>query len=410
MKKMFTRPLARMTGMIQRLRNVMGVKGADRSHLRVALAYHEQGLLDAAFDYYRRCPASTPLQAGLYQLANDYEHRGWFGKAHTVFKHLEHLEPGNPDIVERAANSQQQLLKQLGATAAPNILPDTGDTVFGRFRLTSILGHGAMGIVYGATEIDSGREVAVKTFGFSASQDEDEMAEVSFRFAREYASARRLSHPNIVAVLDAGEVDGHAFLAMERLAGHDLSRYCHPDYLLPVETVINIACQCALALDYAHSHNVVHRDIKPSNIMYDPASGTVKITDFGVARILDASKTRTGTVLGTPDYMSPEQCEGQKADGRADLFSLGVVMFQLICGYLPFTGDNMAELMSAVVTKPPQNMIPGVDPAIVKVIHNAMTKKPQKRYQRGASMAEHLRTCQQRIGGGSVLSSEIATE
>ncbi len=156
----------------------------------------------------------------------------------------------------------------------------------------------------------------------------------------------------------------------------------------------------AEALDYAHKEKVVHRDIKPSNIMYDPDSHTVKLADFGIARLTDSSKTRTGTVLGTPNYMSPEQCMGKRVDGRADLFSLGVVLYQLCSGELPFKGDSMATLMYSIVNDPPidiKKVKPDISPALRKVIHNAIGKKPEKRYQTGKKMAQHLRVCLERM-------------
>jgi serine/threonine protein kinase len=170
--------------------------------------------------------------------------------------------------------------------------------------------------------------------------------------------------------------------------------------LLPLAKVIQIAIDCAEGLDYAHSQKVVHRDIKPSNIMYDPETGVVKITDFGIARITDSSKTRTGTVLGTPNYMSPEQCMGKKVDGRSDLFSLGVLIYQLSSGTLPFNGDSMATLMYSIVNDPPidiKKQKADIPSTLRKVIHNAIGKKPEKRYQSGKKMADHLRVCLERL-------------
>lgn len=165
--------------------------------------------------------------------------------------------------------------------------------------------------------------------------------------------------------------------------------------------MLKIARDCALALDYAHKQKVVHRDIKPSNIMYDPDTGTAKITDFGIARITDSSKTRTGMVLGTPNYMSPEQCMGKRVDGRADIFSLGVVIYQLVSGELPFSGDSMATLMYSIVNEPPvdiKKVVPDINPALRKVIHNAIGKRPEKRYQDGKKLAAHLSICMERMG------------
>jgi len=226
---------------------------------------------------------------------------------------------------------------------------------------------------------------------------------VKERFFREAQSAGRLNHPNIVAIYDAGEEQDLAYIAMEFLKGSDLAKYTTPETLLPLETVIDLVAKCADALDYAHKQSIVHRDIKPGNIMYDPESGVVKITDFGIARITDSSKTRTGTVLGTPNYMSPEQALGDKVDGRSDLFSLGVVLYQLSTGHLPFTADSMATLLYKIVNE--QQPDPGelrrdLPSSLRKVIQNALGKQPDRRYQTGAKFAEHLRMVRQRMAQG----------
>ncbi|WP_265947836.1 serine/threonine-protein kinase [Dechloromonas sp. A34] len=150
------------------------------------------------------------------------------------------------------------------------------------------------------------------------------------------------------------------------------------------------------ALDYAHARNVVHRDIKPANIMYEPESDQVKVTDFGIARITDSSRTKTGMVLGTPSYMSPEQLAGKKIDGRSDLFSLGVMLYQLCSGQLPFTGESLAQLMFKIANDTPADILsiaPGLPPMVAAVIDKALRKNIEERYQRGAVMAADLRAC-----------------
>ena len=233
---------------------------------------------------------------------------------------------------------------------------------------------------------------------------DDELVEVKERFFREAESAGRLNHANIVSIYDAGEESDLAYIAMELLKGYDLDAHIKPEELLPIETVLEIVIQCAEGLDYAHTQNVVHRDIKPSNIMYDPDAGIAKITDFGIARITDSSKTRTGTVLGTPNYMSPEQCMGKKVDGRADLFSLGVVLYQMVSGSLPFKGESMATLMYSIVNDRPvdiKTIKADINPTLRKVIHNAIGKKPEKRYQSGKKMASHLKVCLERMASST---------
>ena len=216
------------------------------------------------------------------------------------------------------------------------------------------------------------------------------------RFFREAETAGRLNHQNIVTMYDAGEEHDLAYIAMEFLKGQDLVPFTKPGQLLPLPKVISIVARVADALAYAHSNNVVHRDIKPANVMYEPESDQVKVTDFGIARITDSSKTKTGMVLGTPSYMSPEQLSGKKIDGRSDLFSLGVTLYQMLCGQLPFVGDSMAQLMFKIAneTHPDVRSVnPAVPDALVVVIDRALCKDIDQCYQSGDEMARDLRNC-----------------
>jgi serine/threonine-protein kinase len=188
---------------------------------------------------------------------------------------------------------------------------------------------------------------------------------------------------------------------MELLKGKDLIPYTKPENLLPVDKVVSIIARVADALGYAHKQNIVHRDIKPANIMYEPERDSPKVTDFGIARITDSSKTRTGMVLGTPSYMSPEQLSGKKVDGRSDLFSLGVSLYQLLCGSLPFAGDSMAHLMFRISNEPATDILSvrrDLPPALVAFLDKAMAKDADKRYQTGEEFAAALRTL---VRGGS---------
>jgi serine/threonine protein kinase len=242
--------------------------------------------------------------------------------------------------------------------------------------------------------------VAIKTMALAQEFEADELEDVKARFFREAETAGRLNHPNIVTMYDAGEEHDLAYIAMEFLKGKDLVMYTrHPD-LLPLPKVLSIIARVAEALGYAHSLNVVHRDIKPANIMYDPESDTVKVTDFGIARITDSSKTKTGMVLGTPSYMSPEQLSGVKIEGRSDLFSLGVSLYQLACGKLPFAGDSMAQLMFRIANEPHLDILsvkPDVPPCVAAIINKALAKKVEDRYENGYAMAEAIRQCAARL-------------
>jgi serine/threonine-protein kinase len=198
----------------------------------------------------------------------------------------------------------------------------------GRYRIESEIGRGSMGAVYLGRDPQIGRQVAIKTLALGREFGADKLAEARERFFREAETAGRLQHPDIVTIFDAGEAGDLAWIAMEYVKGADLQRYTVPGRLLPVPQVLELVARVAEALSYAHSQGVVHRDIKPANVMVDPEGGTVKVMDFGVARMDDSSRTRTGIVLGTPSFMSPEQMSGRRTDGRSDLYSLGVMLFQ----------------------------------------------------------------------------------
>ncbi|MDE2310708.1 MAG: serine/threonine protein kinase, partial [Betaproteobacteria bacterium] len=194
----------------------------------------------------------------------------------------------------------------------------------------------------------------------------------------------------------AGEEHDLAYIAMEFLKGKDLTGRTKGNALLTAKVALDIIAKAADALDYAHSQNVVHRDIKPANIMYDPEGDTVKVTDFGIARITDSSKTKTGMVLGTPSYMSPEQLAGAKIEGASDLFSLGASLYQLVCGKLPFEGDSMAQLMFRIANEPHTDILsvkPDVPPCVAAIINKALAKKVEERYRTGQEMAEAIRQC-----------------
>jgi len=250
--------------------------------------------------------------------------------------------------------------------------------------------------VYFGRDPKIGRTVAIKTMALSQEFEAEELDEARARFFREAETAGRLNHPNIVTIYDAGEEHDLAYIAMEFLKGRDLVDSAKQGQLLPLPRAQSVVARVADALGYAHQQSVVHRDIKPANIMYEGESDTVKVTDFGIARITDASKTKTGMVLGTPSYMSPEQLSGKKIDGRSDLFSLGVTLYQLVSGHLPFVGDSMAELMFRIANDPPRDiapLVPDLPRCVLAVLTKALQKDIEKRYQNGAEFAEALRQC-----------------
>ena len=249
-----------------------------------------------------------------------------------------------------------------------------------------------MGAIYLAQDPLSGRRVALKTL--TLDPGDESAADLRTRFAREADAAGRLRHPGIVAVLGHGEAPGLAWLAMEHLQGHDLERHVTAAGRLPLAQVVDIGAQLADALGYAHAQGVVHRDIKPANVMLDPATGCVKLADFGVARVADALRTRTGVVLGTPAYMSPEQIAGLAVDGRADLYSLGVLLFELICARLPHEAATLGALMDAIARRPApdiRTLRPDLPDALAAVVAQALAKRPDRRPADGYAMVTALR-------------------
>jgi serine/threonine-protein kinase len=256
------------------------------------------------------------------------------------------------------------------------------------------LGKGAMGVVYLGKDPKIGREVAIKTMALAQEFEAEELAEVKERFFREAETAGRLSHPNIVTIYDTGEEHDYCYIAMELLKGGDLAPYVKKGNLLPVDKAVSVVARAADALGYAHKQNVVHRDIKPANMMYHADTDTLKLTDFGIARLTDSSKTKTGMVLGTPSYMSPEQLAGKKIEGRSDLFSLAVSLYQLLSGKLPFEGESMAQLMFKIANEAPTDILsvnPNVAPALVAFLDKALSKNPDERYQTGEEFGGALR-------------------
>ena len=224
-------------------------------------------------------------------------------------------------------------------------MSDLSRTSLGRYRIDRVIGRGSMGVVYLGLDPLLGRQVAIKTMALGREFAGSELDEVRQRFFREAETAGRLQHRDIVTIYDVGEEQELAYIAMEFLKGQDLQRHTSADKLLPVPVILRIGVRVAEALAYAHTRGVVHRDVKPANVMLHLPTGAVKVTDFGIARVTDASRTRTGTVLGTPSFMSPEHLSGQRIDGRSDLYSLAVMLFQLLTGQLPFQADSMAKLM-----------------------------------------------------------------
>lgn len=264
----------------------------------------------------------------------------------------------------------------------------------GQYQLDRELGHGAMGRVYLAHQLETSRVVVIKTLSLAQEFDGEALREARRRFLREAEAASRLQHPGIVRIHGSGEERGLAYLVMDWLRGHNLTQHIQSGTLLPLPEVLEIVARVAEALAHAHTQGVIHRDIKPSNVMIDPIRGDVTITDFGIARIIDGRSTRTGMMLGSPLYMSPEQLMGRSVDGRSDLYSLGVLLFELLTGELPSRGDSIAELIKSVTSqKAPdvRTLRPSLPQAVAEVVALALEKQPELRYRNGIDLATDLR-------------------
>jgi serine/threonine-protein kinase len=273
--------------------------------------------------------------------------------------------------------------------------PGGGDSQMrqvGRYLVQSRLGRGGMATVYKAHDPSIGRDVAIKFLHASLSEDE----ECRMRFLREARAAGGLSHPNIVVVHDVGEIERRPYMAMELIDGPPLSDVLESKKTLPIRDVVVMGLQLARALEYAHARGIVHRDIKPGNIMLLRDGQTVKVADFGIAHMDDGTgdqRTLVGAVMGTPQYMSPEQTRGDKVDGRSDLFSAGIVLYQMLSGERPFRGDSIVAVASRIANEdpPPLNQKrPDVPASLRRVVDRCLAKQPAQRYQTGKELADAL--------------------
>lgn len=393
--------LVQMLPQFLRVRAGEGLRPADetaQNNRMMGLALQGQGELDMALERFLQVPMHAAVADDLYWLAMDFERKRLFPKAHAVYARLMAFDEAYKDVKVR-----------LTATSAmstpddpPEVLPQPyGEppgtpiqkTTLGRYQVEKELGKGAMGEVYLGQDPRIDRKVALKTMALGQEFDGQGLVDARERFFREAKAAGRLQHPNIVTIFDVGEEQGLAFIAMEYLQGQDLQQSGKRGALMPVPRVVSIVARVAQALAYAHRLQVIHRDIKPGNVMYDVLTDTVKVTDFGIARITDGNRTRTGVVMGTPSYMSPEQLAGLSLDGRSDLYSLGIMTFQLLTGVLPFRADSMAELMSKIATEQApdvRQLRPELPEDLALIVARLLRKSAQDRYQDGDALATDL--------------------
>jgi serine/threonine-protein kinase len=372
--------------------------------------------------------ASATVLGDLYALGTQLEQRGKTTQATAVYRHLARIDNTYGDVssrLKRLMDIDKTKAKpaaakpaaapppspppvaayvQADAPASAPAAPGQESQRLGRYHLEREIGRGAMGIVYLGRDTAINRLVAIKAIPLASEFSDAELVEARSRFFREAETAGRLNHPNIVTIYDVGEERGLAYIAMEYLKGRHLSEYASANNLLEPRKVLEVIGRTADALGFAHKQQVVHRDIKPANLMYDASTDVLKITDFGIARLSGAGSTRTGIVLGTPSFMSPEQLEGRTVTGHSDLFSLGVSLFQMLTGHLPFTADSMTGLMQQIAEAPHPPLRayrPDLPDCIESVIDRALAKNPDARFDSGAQMAAALEDCRARIPSGA---------
>lgn len=361
--------------------------------------------LDLAFSVLRQQPTNEQTKQKLYDLAMEHGRNRDYARAERVFRHLAGRDPAYRDVaskLEKLSGARGAVLPRgAEASAAKPAAPaatNQGPAVrtLGRYELERIIGRGAMATVYLGRDPTINRRVAIKTVPLAEEFAESDLVTARNSFMREAESSGRLNHPNIISIYDAGEDQHVAYLAMEYFEGQPLSHFAQLGRLLPPRKVFDLMARAADALEYAHSQNVVHRDVKPANILYHPATDTLKLTDFGIARLTDASRTRTGIILGTPSYMSPEQLSASRVSGQSDLYSLGVTLYHLLTGSPPFQADSIPKLMQKIALdrhRPVRDLRDDIPPCVDAILDRALSKDPASRFPTGKAMALALREC-----------------
>ena len=355
------------------------VKRASVTAYKRGVDFLTAGRLEPAFAEFRRCEQTETLASAMYKLSLAFEEQAKPERAEAVIEWMKRTH---------GQTTPENNFSLGGKKGTPQRL--------GRYVIERKLGRGAMGAVYLARDPRINRAVALKVIPIEKEFEDEELKEARLRFFREAESAGRLTHPNIITVYDCGEDKRLAYIAMEYLQGISLTLFTNPKKLLAPNKALELCARTAEALDYAHNQGVIHRDIKPANLLYSLRQDLLKISDFGVARLTDNNRTKTGIVLGTPMYMSPEQLNAETLTGHSDLFSLGVTLYELLVGEVPFKASNIAVLMTRITTDDPapvSNRRPGVPPSVDTVLAKALAKRPEERFASGAEMAIALRNC-----------------
>ena len=374
---------------------------ACQARLQLARNLLQQGHTDDAQGALTHCPEHPEKLDLLYDIAIQQERKRQYDSAVRTFNQILIGNRQYRDVKDRLHTLTQLVA---GAPVAVGggfeatrtlVMPDqvVSKPTLGRYEIERELGRGAMGVVYLGKDPKIARTVAIKTLSYEQF-DAAQLKDLKARFFREAEAAGRLNHPDIVTVYDVGEEADLAFIAMDYADGKPLSAFGKPKSLLQIQVVLELIARVAEALDYAHGQKVIHRDIKPGNIIYNRQSGALKITDFGIAKLADDSRTRTGSVMGSPLYMSPEQLKGQKVTGASDIYSLGVTLYKLLSGETPYQGDSLANLTYQILNKRPKSIreyCPDLPDSVVRLINKSIQREPSKRFASALAMAEALR-------------------
>jgi len=374
----------------------------DEAGVYLAGELLDSGQLDEVRPVLDGCSADKDVLQKYYDLGGVYAGKRQYRSAIETLQHLQSRSRGFRDTEQKIQTLQNMLAASAAQTlhdvvnVESTVVLDPADMVkpvLGRYEIRRELGRGAMGIVYLGFDPRIAREVAIKTLNYSQFQA-NQLDNIKARFFREAEAAGRLNHPHIVSVYDVGEERDLAYIAMDYVEGKSLSAFVDEHNLLPPFEVYRIMADVAAALEYAHGNHIVHRDIKPGNIMYNPAPYQVKVTDFGIARLVDDSKTSTGEILGSPLYMSPEQLKGKRVNHSADIFSLGVTFYQLLCGRLPFAGENLASLTYEIIHgkhKGVRTIRKDLPTSASRITNQCLQKDAADRYETAGELAMVLR-------------------